>query len=145
MKSDYLVKVLSSNIVDGDELSDELITHANLTGSEEDYTITYTEDNEGLPVETVVRVLGGECVTVRRRAEIETDMVIEVGKKHISEHKLPFGSFNLEVIGNSITSEMKSGDVNLHFAYTTYQDNMPLGKASFTMIVRKKGRHAGVV
>lgn len=145
MNSGYLIKVQSSNIVEGDELSDELITHADLTGSEEDYTITYTEESGGVPVETVVRVIDGDCVTVRRKAEIETDMVIEVGKKHLSEHRLPFGSFNLEVIGSSVTSHMDENGASLQFAYTTYQDNMPLGKAKFTMTVRKKGRRNEVI
>ncbi len=138
MNSDYLVKVLSLNIVDGDEMKEEFITHARLSGSEKDYTIVYTQESGGYGSETTVRVLAGECVTVRRRAEIETDMVIEVGKKHNSEHRLPFGSFSLQVIGNKITSEMTENGAELHFAYTTYQDNMPLGKAQFDLSVRKK-------
>ncbi len=137
----YLIKVLSLNIVEGDEFKEELITHADLVGDENDYTITYTEDRDNIPVKTVVRVLAGECVTVRRKAEIETDMIIEVGRKHISEHKLPFGSFELEVIGNRIDSNFSANGAELHFAYSTYQDNMPLGKADFTMTVRKKRSH----
>ncbi len=138
MNSDYLIKVLSLNIVDGDEMKEEFITHADLTGTEKDYTIVYTQDSGGYGAETTVRVLAGECVTVRRKAEIETDMVIEVGKKHNSEHRLPFGSFSLQVIGNKITSEMNENGAKLHFAYTTYQDNMPLGKAQFDLSVKKK-------
>lgn len=135
---DYLIKVLSLNIVEGDELKEEIITHADLVGDEKDYTITYVEDRDNQPVKTVVRVLGGDCVTVRREAEIETDMIIEVGRKHTSEHKLPFGSFSLEVIGNRINSSFRENGAELQFAYTTYQDNMLLGKADFTMILKKK-------
>lgn len=137
---DYLIKVCSLNDVDGDETKEEIITHASLSGNKDDYTITYTEDVEGLIAETVIRVIGGECVTVRRIAEMQTDMVIEVGRKHISEHRLPFGSFQLEVIGRKISSVFDETCTELSFAYTTYQDNMPVGKAEFNITLKKKRR-----
>ncbi len=140
---DYLIKVRSLNNIDGDETKEEIITHASLEGDKDDYTVTYTEDVEGLIAETAIRVLKGECVTVRRKAEMQTDMVIEVGKKHTSEHKLPFGSFRLEVIGNRINSVFRENGAELSFEYTTYQDNMPLGKAEFNITVKKKGHLSG--
>lgn len=136
---DYLIKVCSLNDVDGDEMREEIITHASLSGDKDDYTITYVEDASGLAAETVIRVLGGECVTVRRNAEMQTDMVIEVGRKHLSEHRLPFGSFQLEVIGRSISSAFDEKCTELSFAYTTYQDNAPVGKAEFNITLKKKG------
>lgn len=136
---DYLIKVCSLNDVDSDESREEIITHASLSGDKDDYTITYEEDMEGFPVTTTVRVIGSECVTVNREAEMKTHMVIEVGRKHISEHKLPFGSFQLEVIGKSIDSSFDENCTELSFAYATYQDNIPVGRAEFHMTVRKKG------
>lgn len=136
---DYLIKVLSLYDVDGEQTKEEIITHASLTGNKDDYTIVYKEDVSGLIAETTIRVLGGECVTVMREAEIQTHMVIEVGRKHISEHRLPFGSFNLEVIGRSVSSAFSENCTELSFAYTTYQDNSPIGKAEFNMTLKKKG------
>lgn len=140
MKKEYLIKVRSVNIVEGDESREEMITHASLSGTPEDYTIAYSEDSASGSAETTVRVIGGECVSIRRKAEIETYMVIEQGKRHTSEHRLPFGSFNLEVIGTQVSSSMKENGAELTFSYTTYQDNKPLGKAVFNMLVRKKGK-----
>ncbi|MBQ7295156.1 MAG: DUF1934 domain-containing protein [Clostridia bacterium] len=142
---DYLIKVLSLNDVDGDETKQEIITHASLTGDKDDYTIVYAEDIEGLPAKTTIRVLGGECVTVNREAEMKTNMVIEVGIKHMSEHKLPFGYFQLEVIGKSISSVFNQNETELSFAYATYQDNMPVGKAEFHITLRKKRHISGKV
>ena len=142
---DYLIKVRSLNSVDGDEIKEEIITHADLAGHKDDYILTYTEDVDGGIAETVIRVIKGECVTVRRKAEMQTDMVIETGRKHTSEHRLPFGSFQLEVIGSRVSSVFSEDEVQLSFAYTTYQGNEPIGKAEFNITLRKKGRISGKI
>lgn len=138
----HLVKVRYLNSVDGDQTCHEIITHADFSGNEDDYTLVYHEDVGDVCAQTTIRVLDGECVTVRRIAEMQTDMVIEVGKKHISEHKLPFGTFNLEVIGSQVKSLFSEDCAELNFAYTTYQDNEPVSKAEFQITVKKKGQHS---
>ena len=136
---DYLIKVRSLNEIDGDVTKQEIITHASLSGDKDDYTVVYTEETDGFPAETTIRVLKGECVTVRRKAEMQTDMIIEAGIKHISEHKLSFGCFQLEVIGKSISSDFGENGVELKFSYATYQDNMPVSKSDFHIRVKRKG------
>lgn len=132
---DYLVKVRS---VDAEQMEHEIITHGELSGEENDYILTYSESTEDVVAQTQIRVLDGECVIVRRTYPMETDMVIEVGKKHISEHKLPFGSFNLEVIGSHIKSEFDKNKSKLQFAYATYQDNELVNRIEFDITVKKK-------
>lgn len=136
----HLVKVRYVTSIGDEQTSQEIITHADFSGDADDYTLIYHEDMGNILAETVIRVLGGECVSVRRKAEMQTDMMIEVGKKHISEHKLPFGSFNLEVIGNHVKSSFGEKCTELQFAYTTYQDNEPVNKADFQITVKRKGQ-----
>lgn len=131
----YLVKVRS---VDFEQMEHEIITHGELSGDENDYILTYSESTDDVVAQTQIRVLDGECVIVRRTYPMETDMVIEVGKKHISEHKLPFGSFNLEVIGSHIKSEFDENKSKLQFAYATYQENELVNKIEFDITVKKK-------
>lgn len=135
----YLVKVRHSNDIDGEQRKQEIITHGELSGDENDYTISYSESVDGTTANTDIRVLDGECVTVRRTSQMQTDMIIEVGKKHISEHKLPFGSFNLEVIGSCVKSNFGTDKSVLQFAYTTYQDNQVVNKAEFHITAKRKG------
>lgn len=131
----YLVKVRS---IDGEQMEHETITHGELCGDANDYTLTYNESVEDGIAETVIRVLGGECVIVRRTAPMQTHMVIEAGKKHISQHKLPFGEFNLEVVGSRVESVFDENMSELQFAYVAYQDNQVVSELQFYITVKKK-------
>ena len=139
MKGNNLIKVRSVNIVEGDKTESEVITHADFSLSDNGYTISYSEEKNGVIEETHI-TLCGKKITIKRHAEIETDMIIEEGIRHISYHRLPFGEFSLDVVGKKITSEFTDDGVKLYFSYLTYSGGEALGTAEFDMTVRRKGR-----
>lgn len=139
MKGNYLIKVKSVNIVEGDKTEGEVITHADLSFTDDGYTIIYSEEKNGVNEETHI-TLSGKIITIKRLAEMETDMTIEEGARHLSYHRLPFGEFSLDVVGTKITSEITDDGVKLNFRYKTYSGGEALGTAEFDMTLRRKGR-----
>ena len=105
MKGNYLIKVKSVNVVEGDRTENEVITHADFSLTDDGYTIIYGEEKNGVNEETHI-TLSGNKITIKRFAEIETDMTVEEGVRHVSFHRLPFGEFSLDIVGKKIISEV---------------------------------------
>ena len=78
-------------------------------------------------------------MTIKRHAEIETDMTIEEGIRHLSYHRLPFGEFSLDVVGKEITTEIADDGLKLKFSYLTYSGGEALGFAQGGLQVRQAG------
>lgn len=142
MSAGYLIKVRSVNIVEGDKTESEVITHADFSFTDGGYTVSYTEEKNGNSEKTDITVTERK-VTIHRQAEIETDMTIEEGVRHISYHRLPFGEFSLDVVGDKITSEIADDGLKLFFSYRTFSGGEALGKAEFDITLRRKGRITG--
>ena len=143
MSCNYLIKVRSVNIVEGDKTENEVITHADFSLSDSGYSLSYKEEKNGVHEETHIAVDEGKKVTIKRYAEIETDMTIEEGIRHLSYHRLPFGEFSLDVVGDKITSEISDDGAKLFFSYKTFSGGEALGKAEFDITLRRKGKVPG--
>jgi uncharacterized beta-barrel protein YwiB (DUF1934 family) len=143
MSCNYLIKVRSVNIVEGDKTESEVITHADFSLSDSGYSLSYKEEKNGVHEETHITVDEGKKVIIKRHAEIETDMTIEEGIRHLSYHRLPFGEFSLDVVGDKITSEISDDGAKLYFSYKTFSGGEALGKAEFDITLRRKGKVPG--
>ena len=140
MNCNYLIKVKSVNIVEGDRTESEVITHADFQFIDNGYSLVYKEEKNGVNEETHISVTNGKKVTIKRHAEIETDMIIEEGIRHVSYHKLPFGEFSLDIVGKKITTDIADDGLKLYFSYTTYSGGEALGFAEFDITLRRKGK-----
>ena len=140
MNCNYLIKVRSVNIVEGDKTESEVITHADFGFTDGGYTLCYKEEKNEVNEETHITVTDGRKVVIKRYAEIETDMTIEEGIRHISYHRLPFGEFSLDIVGKKITTDIADDGLKLKFSYNTYSGGEELGFAEFDITLRRKGR-----
>ena len=143
MNARYLIKVRSVNIVEGDKTESEVITHADFSLTDEGYSLSYKEEKNGVNEETHITVENGKKVIIHRQAEIETDMTIEEGIRHVSYHRLPFGEFSLDIVGDKIATEVTDDGIRLYFSYKTFSGGEALGKAEFDITLRQKGRITG--
>ena len=140
MSCNYLIKVRSLNIVEGDKTESEVITHASFSFIDNGYSLSYKEEKNGVNEETHITVTGDNKVIIKRNAEIETDMTIEKGIRHLSYHRLPFGEFSLDVVGKEITTDIADDGLKLKFSYHTYSGGEALGFAEFDITLRRKGK-----
>lgn len=142
MSCNYLIKVRSVNVVEGDKTESEVITHADFSIAEGGYSLNYKEEKNGVHEETHITV-DGKKVIIKRHAEIETDMTVEEGIRHLSYHRLPFGEFSLDIVGDKVASEATEEGARLYFSYRTFSGGEALGKAEFDITVRRKGKISG--
>lgn len=140
MQMDYIVSIDTKQKIDGDEEALQVITHACFSGSREDYTIIYTEQSrEGADSKTELRCENGEKITVVRSGdEMTTQLVLERGKRHISCHSTPFGTFSMGITAIEIDSDIDEKGGSLHFRYATDIENNPLGEIVFDFRLKPK-------
>ena len=143
MNCNYLIKVRSVNVVEDDRTESEVITHADFSFVDGGYSLTYKEEKNGVNEKTHITVSSGKKVTIKRFAEIETDMIIEEGVRHVSYHRLPFGEFSLDIVGKEIKTEIADDGLKLKFSYLTYSGGEALGFAEFDITLRRKGKVTG--
>ena len=142
MNTGYLIKVRSVNIVEGDKTESEVITHADFSFIDGGYIVSYTEEKNGNSEKTDLTVTDKK-VAIHRQAEMETEMTIEEGIRHVSYHRLPFGEFSLDVVGDKVTSVLADDGLKLQFSYRTFSGGEALGKAEFDITLRRKGKITG--
>ena len=139
MKNEFLIKIVTVQIVEGERDEMEITTTASLEGTGDDYTIKYKEvdpqDKESL---TTLRVATGRCISVSREGEITTHMTIEKSVRHISHHVTPYGTFSLGVNAVAIESDIDENGGTLHFRYTTDIEMNVVSEIDFNITLSKK-------
>mgnify|MGYP003309118715 CR=1 FL=1 len=120
MENEYLIKVVTVQVVEGEKDEMEITTTASVQGTSDDYTIKYKEvDSEDNECVTTLRVENGRCINVSRNGEISTHMIIETGVRNISHHITPYGTFSLGINAVAIDSKIDENGGTLYFRYTT--------------------------
>ena len=139
MENEYLIKVVTVQVVEGEKDEMEITTTASVEGTADDYTIKYkevdSEDNESV---TTLRVEGGRCINVSRNGEISTHMIIETGVRNISHHITPYGTFSLGINAVAIDSKIDENGGTLYFRYTTDLEMSIMSDIEFHITLTKR-------
>ena len=140
MDFNYLVRIDTKQKIDGDEENLQVITHASFSGNRDDYTIIYTEQTgENGESKTELRCERSEKITVLRFGDgMTSNLVLEKGKRHISCHNTPYGTFSMGITAIEIDSDLDENGGTLHFRYATDIENAPLGEIVFDFSLKPK-------
>ena len=125
-----LIKIVTRQHTDGE--TEEIIMHtaAKISGTGEDYSITYRDDGGELEgCETTLRVSRGRRISINRRGPYSSHIIIEKNVRHLSHHDTPAGSFIMGMSCNEISSDFESG--RLSFSYATDIEMVPIGEIEF--------------
>ncbi len=97
MKKVY-VSIIGESTVDGDGDKTELVTEGEYTLRNGKYLLRYKEHlaDVGGDCTTLIKI-DNETVVMSRNGNINTQMIFEKGKRHISHYETPLGSFTIGV------------------------------------------------
>lgn len=139
MKENYVVNIVTNQDVEGQREVIEMTTLASFKGREDDYYISYTDEDGDLEgCRTTLHVENGSCVTIRREGSYDSHMIIEKNVRHISHHITPYGSFALGVSALGVDSSVSRKGGKLHFKYATDIDMRPLGEIEFNITLTQR-------
>lgn len=139
MADDFLIDIYTVQIIEGEKSVIETRTTASLKGTENDYYITYDDqDDSSKHGKTIIHVENGNCVTIDRDADISSHMTIEKNVRHLSTHRTYVGTFTMGVSAVKIDSKINEDGGTLVFKYRTDIDMVPLAEFDFTIKIKKQ-------
>ena len=90
-----------------------------LKGTENDYTLGYEEDfGDGMKSRTRITVKGQRSASIERRGDINSDIVVETGKRHSCRYSTPYGDMMIGVYAEDVFSAMSRRGGQLELNYT---------------------------
>lgn len=101
-------------------------------------TVSYQETElTGMEGTTTVVRVDGPCVTLLREGTINSQMVFEEGRRHLSMYETPYGSLSVGIDTRRMKSTLGERGGDLEIDYAIEIDNLLAGQNFFRMNVRE--------
>lgn len=143
MRENVILSIRGSQMYEGQEPDVmELVTEGVWSCREDGrQTISYRETEiTGLEGTTTSVHIQGSQVILERKGNVNSQMVFEVGCKHLSMYETPYGALSVGVETRRMKNTVHEGCGDLEIAYAIEIDNLMAGRSLFRMHVRKSPR-----
>lgn len=139
MRDNVVISIKSRQITDSGPDEIELVTAGRLMRTASGaLTVTYQETAlTGLEGTTTVVRLQGPRVTLLREGTVNSQMIFEEGRRHLSMYETPYGSLSIAVDTRILRSTMEESGGKLEIDYNLEVDNLLVGRTRFRMEVRQ--------
>lgn len=139
MKDNVIISIKGSQIYEGQKPDvTELVTAGTLREEDGGYTISYAESElTGLEGTTTCLRVEGPRVTLLREGNVNSQMVFEVGRKHLSMYETPYGSLAIGIDTRRMKNTLGESGGDLEIDYAIEVDNMLAGKSQLQLSVKK--------
>lgn len=129
LKEDYIIRIKSRIIQDGDQDTVELMTRGSFVQRGGSYYITYRETEttgyEGC-VTTLKLAADGSRVAMLRFGPANTQLLIEKGRRNLCHYETGYGSMTLGVTADEIVCELTETGGRARFSYLLDADSAEL-------------------
>lgn len=135
-----LVKIKGIQGLDGDEAVIELSTEGTLRRFEDEYIITYSEDQtvEGSKIKTQLTVKDDNTVILERRGDLNSRLIITEGERNSCLYAIPQGSLTLGIYGKEVKSNLTDRGGTVKMVYTIDVNLEPLSENTVEITVEER-------
>ena len=139
MQDNVIISIKGKQVNDNGPDEMELVTAGCLSRNESGgFTVSYQETElTGLEGTTTVVNIEGARVTLLREGTVNSQMVFEEGRRHLSMYETPYGSMSVGVNTRRVKSSMGESGGDLEIDYAIEIDNLMVGRNFFSMNVKK--------
>ena len=148
MEKPVIISVRGTQQSNPEEKEDvmELVTQGVLTRDEGGYTLTYQESElTGLEGTTTTFLVEKDKITLRREGSINSEMIFQVGQRHLCLYETPYGGFMLGVNTQRAWSDLDQTGGSLSIRYIMEVENERVGENSFEIHVSEPTPSSPVV
>lgn len=140
MEENVIISIRGSQLYEGQAPDvTELVTGGTLRREKGGYTIAYQETElTGLEGTTTKLRIEGPKVTLLRQGSVNSQMVFEVGRKHLSMYETPYGALAVGIETRRMKNTVDEAGGELEIDYAIEIDNLLAGKSQFQLNVKKK-------
>lgn len=135
-----LIKVKGMQGIDGDGDVIELVTEGILKRFENDYIITYSEQQtvEGSKTKTQLTLQYNGTVILERRGELNSRMIITEGERNSCIYAIPQGSLMLGIYGKEVKFDMTELGGFIKMVYTVDVNLETLSENTVEILVEER-------
>ena len=139
MEKDVVISIKGMQNYEGEDSDTiELVTEGRLTRDEGGYTLSYQESElTGLEGTLTTIQVEGEQVTLMRVGEVNSQMVFQEGRRHLSMYNTPYGAMAIGVNTRHLMADLtdQGGDIEIDYAIEV--DHAIAGRNVFQIKVKE--------
>ena len=141
MEKDVVISIKGIQNYEGqDSDTIELVTEGRLTRDEGGYTLSYQESElTGLEGTLTTFQIERDRVTLLRVGEVNSQMVFEEGRRHLSMYDTPYGALSVGINTRKMRAELDARGGSIEIDYAIEIDHALAGQNLFRIHVREKG------
>ncbi len=118
MKKQRMIRITDYE-AGGEAAAIEVTTLGYLHGDENNYSLHYEEHfGDGLVSKTVIRVKNKKSASIVRGGDINTEIMLEAGKRHSCSYSTPYGDMLIGVFARDVSSTVGQDGGELRLNYT---------------------------
>ena len=116
----------------------ELVTAGRLTRVGESYTLSYQESElTGLEGTLTTIQVEGEQATLMRAGEVNSQMVFQEGRRHLSMYNTPYGAMAIGVNTRHLLADLNDQGGDIEIDYAIEIDHAIAGRNVFQIQVKE--------
>lgn len=134
-----MINMKSIQSVYDEKTETELTTKGRFRIENDTFYISY-EDSEATGFEgsvTEISVKESGYASIIRSGSTNSDLIIEIGKKHHCRYETPYGSMNVGIYTHSIKNELSENGGNLYMKYTIDIDTSYISDNEIILSIKK--------
>lgn len=134
-----IVTIKDYHNVDGQLENSELTSVGELSGTAENFTVSYTESSDWLAgTVTEITVKGGCRAEIVRKGKYASQIIAEKGKRHNFEYATPFGHIHMGIYATKIQSTFDDNGATLDLCYEFDREGVHISKTRIKLSAKYK-------
>ena len=136
----YLISIIGEQKVDGESDRIEVMTTGHFMKKGERFVIGYKEYSQEEPMsyyDNLIKVDGG-VVTIIRKGEIRSQLILELNKRHQCVYNTPVGNMTIGVFTRSMINKLTEKGGRLEVSYTLDFNSDMVSENSFKIKIEKQ-------
>lgn len=103
MKKDAIIKIVSMQRTENGDNSGEMSVSGTVSYESNKVIIEYVENNEETgPEETMITVFDNNTVSIVRKGQFSSEMMVEKNVRHHTFYSTPYGELTMGIYGNQV-------------------------------------------
>ena len=140
MEDNYLITVVGTQTIDGESDSIEVITTGDLHIEDGGLTISYPEfsqEDPNIRTDTTI-TMEGSRLTIERRGEMSSRLILEEGVRHQCVYDTPMGSMMIGIFTDSIRADVNEDGGEIRASYQLDFNHNAVSYNQFHVTLRLK-------
>ena len=118
MTKDVLIKVLSTQSLDGESDTVELSVRGQMITEDNETRLLYCEDLEDFGHEDTEILIKDDSVLILRKGTMSSEMLLKQGERNTTFYSTPYGEFTIGLYSSKVSVEGRKHPERISLTYT---------------------------